>query len=94
MNEEDILVTQEQSLYAMKERTEESEDALTIVMLEGELVVDIQKCGSCKPKRLTLTSLGSNIYIPPKTTYRLRNNQMVKARWIQVHLYTMNLVTR
>ena len=83
--DEEILITREDTMYAMKEKTDIIKGAFVIIMLEGEITVDVQESDCCKPKSRTLTKSGSNIYIPPNTTYRIRNNQLLRARWIEVH---------
>jgi len=83
--DEPIMITRKESLFAMKEIKDEIRGAFVIVLLEGQIIVEVQLCNSCRPKTSILTTAGSNLYIPPKSTYRIRNSQLLKAEWIEVH---------
>lgn len=85
-DDEKLLDVEEKSLYAMAKSDRITvEQALVIVLLEGEIMADVQICGTCKPKRSTLTAPGSNVYVPPDAIYRLHCNQMVRARYLVIH---------
>ena len=72
-------------LYAMCEEKKEECNSTVIILMGGELIVDVQECGTCKPKRIILTSIGSHIFVPQKSAYKIRNNQMIRANWLEVY---------
>jgi glyoxylate utilization-related uncharacterized protein len=78
--ENELLSLTKKGLYAMEELTAESKDAFMVVLLSGELIIDIEN-----KKRMILKETNSHIYIPPKTIYKFRNNQMIRVDWFEIH---------
>ena len=78
----DVLV-----MYAMTERRLESiEQYKFLYIVEGELIVDVQKCGTCRPKTVILNQPGSHVHFPKGSTIRIRNNKMVHAKYVLLHI--------
>jgi hypothetical protein len=79
------LITEQKSILAMSESERvEDEQARVIILLDGELVVEYQKCGTCRPKTVILTKAGSHKYIAPHTTFRLKNRLMSRAVYMEI----------
>lgn len=73
-------------MHAMQERKIESVDQYKFIyIVEGELIVDIQTCGTCRPKTVTLTHSGSHAHIPKGAAIRIRNNKMTVSKYVLLH---------
>ena len=57
----------------------------TIVLMDGEIIVEHQTCGTCRPKTVILNKVGSHIILESDETYRLLNNTMKKADYLIVY---------
>lgn len=75
---------QEKMLYAMCEELVKESISKIIVLMSGEIVIDIQE-RDAKPTRKVLSKAGSNISIPNHSTYKIRNNMMIKADYLEIY---------
>lgn len=55
-----------------------------IILLDGQVVVEHQYCGKCRPKKTGLTKQGSYIYIPRGTHHQVKNRMLKRAWYIEV----------
>jgi len=55
-----------------------------LVLVEGEILVEHQTCGSCRPKTTGLSKLGTYLELEESVFYRVRNNTMLRAEYLVI----------
>lgn len=80
-----LLITETLSLTSATdgEKLVLNEDKV-IILLDGQIVVEHQYCGKCRPKKTGLTKQGSYIYIPRGTHHQVKNRMLQRAWYIEV----------
>ena len=80
------MCVDKRGIFAMKLDGRITVDVPTVIMLvNGEIIVQHQKCGDCRPKTTTLTQAGSHLVLEADMIYRIRNNTMERADYLLIY---------
>ena len=80
------MIVEKKDMYAATVGERITIDVQTlIVLLEGEIIIEHQKCGCCQPKSTVLNKLGATKILDVGTTYRLKNNSMEKVSCLVIY---------
>lgn len=80
------MYVERKNLFALSESDRIDIDTPTVlVLVESEIVVQHQECGTCRPKTTTLTQIGTQITLESGVTYRVKNNTMKRAAYLVVY---------